>query len=169
MEQYLTPSLSPDLLLYSPKRGSRGKSLRDHQLSLLPFGIYTYKVMRVFMWHGVWVWAVVDWMILLPLESRVIGLIPAVRENTANGDRTQSNGEQAQWDVDGHYQPEGKHVQRLVAVLALARIVIRLVLLEDPEASDDEPPEHEAVDQLLCWGLPQSLSRLILSAAHASW
>lgn len=107
-------------------------------------------------------------MILPSLESRVIGLIPAVRENTAHGDRTQSNGEQAQRDVDGHYQPEGEHVQRLVAVLALARVVIRLVLLEDPEASDDEPPKNEAIDQLLCGGLPQSLSRLILSAAHAS-
>lgn len=101
-----------------------------------------------------------------PLERRVVR-VPPMGHKAAHGDRAQTHREHAQRNIHGHYEPKGEHVQRFVAILSFGRIVVGLVLLEDPERADYEPAEHEAVDQLLRRRLPESLCRLVLSAADA--
>lgn len=77
------------------------------------------------------------------------GRTPPVRQHPTNCDRAQTRREHSNRNVDGGDEPEGEQIQRFVAVLALGRIIVRLVLLVDPERTDYEPAEHETVDQLL--------------------
>lgn len=89
-----------------------------------------------------------------------------MRQDAADGDCTQGERHDAQRNVNGRDEPKGEQVERLVAVLSFTGIIVRLVLLEDPERADDEPAEHEEVDQLLRGRLAFALRLLLLSAPH---
>lgn len=90
-----------------------------------------------------------------------------VKAKAYDANAAQHDRDDEQHHVDGGDQPEGEQVQGFVAVLAERRVVVRLVDLVDPERTDDEPPEHEAVDERLRWRLPQPLQLLLLPAADA--
>lgn len=64
---------------------------------------------------------------------------------------TQNHSDDTQRHVDRRDQPKREQIQRLIAVLAHGRIVVRFVDPVDPKRPDDEPSQHEAVDQRLRW------------------
>lgn len=100
------------------------------------------------------------------LKQHVQLLCPPVDGDADDADPAQHHRHEAQRHVHRSDEPKGEQVQRLVAVLAHGRVVVGLVDPVDPERTDDEPAQHEAVDEGLGGRLPQPFQLLLLAAAH---
>jgi hypothetical protein len=86
--------------------------------------------------------------------------VVGVEDHGGYTDRTKTERDGTQENVNGSDQPESKQVKIFIAILALGRIVIGLVLFVDPNGANYKPAEHEAIQQ----GLGRRLAQTLLLA-----
>lgn len=88
-----------------------------------------------------------------------------MNRNAYDADPAQQHGDDTQRQVNGSDQPKCEQVQRFVAVFTHRGVVVWLVNPIDEERADDEPSQHETVDQGLRWRLSYPLYLLFFPAA----